>query len=532
MSVKWAMELVDKVSAPAKGVHKSLEHVDEKVEQLDKHSKHAHGTLAELAHGIEHANKKAGKEFLEGLAEKFAVFSVGYELAEKFLETLVEIGAELVHDAVGAANFGRSTRIVFDALLGSSEKGNEAVEYLEQWAIAAGIGVEKSRDLVRSLSLSGFEGKNLNVVMNAAVDVEALSGGRFQAMEFAEAFGALQTRGELSARMLAQFQSILGEGGFDKLAKKLGFATHGFHQLQKQLEETPVSAHRAEQAILDVVEEVSGGKLGATQEKLGRELPGIWQRIEDRLHVMLGKVGESPAWEHLLEIFTKLSDALDPATESGKSFQASLERIVGGVGELFEDISKPGAMEGFIDKLNHFADSAATVATAVISITEAIASLVGWWNEVPDFVKSASNPLAAISKSVSGGFVDAVKWVKGAHDEQAAYQGERFFAEQKKLGEQAGQGLKDGVATSLDIHSPSRVMYRLGANAGEGLRQGVQASTSSGAAGGRQLVVNLEVNVNGSADDGEELGHQVAKVLLGELQPAFDSLLEQLGEAA
>jgi hypothetical protein len=532
MSVKWAMELVDKVSAPAKGVHKSLEHVDEKVEQLDKHSKHAHGTLGELAHGIEHANKKAGKEFLEGLAEKFAVFSVGYELAEKFLETLVEIGAELVHDAVGAANFGRSTRIVFDALLGSSEKGNEAVEYLEQWAIAAGIGIEKSRDLVRTLSLSGFEGKNLNVVMNAAVDVEALSGGRFQAMEFAEAFGALQTRGELSARMLAQFQSVLGEGGFDKLAKKLGFATHGFHQLQKQLEETPVSAHRAEQAILDVIEEVSGGKLGHTQEQLGRELPGIWQRIQDRMHILLGQVGESPAWEHLLEIFSRLSEALDPATDSGKSFGASLERIVGGVGELFERMSKPGAMDSFIDKLTRFADSAATVATAVISITEAIADLIGWWNDVPKEVKFAINPLAETSKTLGGFYADAVSWVKGAHDDQASYQGARYAEEQKKLGELAGQGLKEGVATSLDIHSPSRVMYRLGANAGEGLRQGVQASTSSGGAGGRQLVVNLEVNVNGSADDGEELGHQVAKVLLGELQPAFDSLLEQLGEAA
>lgn len=539
--VKWLFELFDKVSPPAKTMAKSLDQVDKVVEKLEKSAKHTEGALKSFGHHIDEANKKAGKEALEGLAGKFAALNIGLGLAEKVVEKVAEIGAELLKDGVAAANFGRESKIVFSALLGGAEKGNEAVEYLEEFAAKAGISIDKSRDLVNVLTRGGFEGKNLNVVMNAAVDVEALSLGKVQAQQFAEAFTDIQTRGELSARMLTQFQSILGEEGFDKLAKKLGFATHGFHALQKQLEETPVGARKAEQALLDVVQEVSGGKLGATQAKLAKELPGLWTTIGDRIHQTLSRIGESPAWDKLLAIVDKLAAALDPNSASGKSFGKSLERVLDGVDDFFSKLSEPGAVDGIITKMVQFADSAATVAQAVISITEALAKVIGWWNDVPGPLRSfLSNPLTAAPRAV-GDWLGGVVGRGGAasYDPSLYGHSDKYYESLRKnggededsmmsVGANAGEGLKQGVEQSLDIHSPSRVMYELGANAGEGLRRGVSDSTGS-SSGPAQLLVNLTVVVQGGAGDAEEQGRLAGRAALAELQPAFDTLAEMLG---
>lgn len=537
--VKWLFELFDKVSPPAKTMNKSLDAVDKTVEKLDKHAKHAEKSLESFGHHIDEANKKAGKEALEGLAGKFAALSIGIGLAERFVEKVAELGGELVKDGIAAANFGRATHIVFSALLGGDSKADEAVEYLEEFAAKAGISIEKSRDLVNVLSRGGFEGKNLNVVMNAAVDVEALSLGKVQASQFAEAFTDMQARGELSARMLMQFQGVLGEGGFDKLAQKLGFATHGFHALQKQLEETPVSAHKAEQAILDVVQEVSGGKLGATQARLAKELPGIWQTIGDHVHQILSRIGDSPAWEKLLNMADRLASALDPDSASGKSFGKSLERVLDGVDDLFEKLGEPGTVDSFITKMTKFADAVATVAQAVISVTEAIASMINWWSDVPEPVKFILNPLGSMPGKTwdfgkflaGGGKASYDPSLYGHSDAFYKHGGEDDASAMSVAGSDAMKGFEQGVRDAGEMHSPSRVMYELGENAFEGFRRGTADSSSSGSSSGAGVVIHLSVVVQGGGPDAEEQGRLAGRAALGELQPAFDSLAEQLGLA-
>jgi hypothetical protein len=535
MSVKWLMELVDKVSPPAKGVAKSLEHVDRQVEKLDKHATHAQGTLAKFAHHIEEANKRAGKEFLEGLADKFAVFNVGYELAEKFAEKLFEVGKEFAELTIESANFGRESRIVFGALTGSSEKAEELTEYFERWGDAAGVAHTRTRDLVNTLTRGGFEGKNLNVVMNAAFDVESLTFGKKKAEEFADAFLDISEKGQLTSRGLMSLKGVLGEGGFDKLAGKLKLGTHGFHELQQALEQTPVGAHRAQQAILDVLEDLSGGKLGATREKLGHELPAIIQRFHNHVEELFTTVGQSDAWQKFLDVADRFAEAFDPATASGKRFEAAIEKVTTRAGELLDKFNKQENFDAFVEKMTRFADSAATVAKAILAITEGMAKLINFADKLPTGTLS---PLGSLSK--------AWNWISEAHDKQAAQQGAGFLSEQRALaapdyvtapkyraaGEDAFDGLELGFRKAGDSHSPSQVMVKAGRDAFEGLRLGVQGGPTSGTRTAPQLHVHLEVNVVGGGSNAEELGHLVARVALGELQPAFDTLLEQLGEAA
>lgn len=545
MSVKWLMELIDKVSPPAKAVSKSLEHVDQAVEKVDAHSKHAQGALDQLGHHIDAANKKAGKEFLEGVAEKFALFNVGAQLAERFTETLVELGSELVRDAVHAANFGRETNIVFTALTGSAEKAGELTEYMEKFADAAGLPIPKVRDLVNTLQRAGFKDDQLNIVMNAAVDVSALTFGEQSAKSFTDAFLDLEEKQQLTSRGLMQFKDLLlTTGGYDKLAAKLGFTTHGFHELQKQLELTPASARKAEQALIDIVQETSGGKLGAIQEKLGHELPGTFQKFENHLEELLGTVGKSAAWEKLLSFVDQVQASFAPGTEGSKQLQSALSEVLVGVEDLLEKVSRPGVLDGFITKLTDFAHSAATVANAVIAVTEGIAELIGYWNDVPGPLRSfLSNPLTAAPRAVGdwlagvvgrGGAASYDSSLYGHSEQFYKHGGEDDASAMSVAGTDAFNGLEDGFRKAGDSHSPSRVMMDVGRDAFEGLRLGASEGRGGGASSGpARLSVNLVVNVHGGGGSGaEEQGRIAGRAALAELQPAFDTLAEQLGLAS
>lgn len=545
MSVKWLMELVDKVSPPAKGVAKSLEHVDRQVEKLEKHSKQAQGSLDKFAHHIDAANKKAGKEFLEGLAEKFAVFNVGYELAEHLAEKLFELGEEFVELSVDAANFGRQSRIVFGALTGSAEKAEELTEYTEKFASRAGIGLEKTRQLVDTLTRGGFEDRNLNVVMNAAVDVEALTFGRHKAEELADAFLDISEKGQLSSRSLMQFRGMLGERGIDRLAAQLKLGTHGFKQLQQALEDTPVGAHRAQQAILNVLEEASGGKVGGTAEKLSHELPQVMTRFANNMDQLLSKVGQSPAWERVLAIGERFANAFDPASESGKHFEASLERVAVAVGDLFEPLSKQEDFNRFVDKMTKFADNAATAAQGVIAVAEAIGSLQAKWEKVPWWgkrilsagllgdvdteerpLKENESRIGLFGVEYAEGYGPGGKLADRGSASMPDYVTDSRF---RQAGADAYAGLEYGFREAGDTHSPSREMMKAGADAFEGLRLGVTRPAPSSSTGRAPLIINLEVVVQGGGDDAEEQGRLAGRAALGELQPLFDTLAEQLG---
>lgn len=338
MSLKWIMELYDKVSGPAEKMSKATEHFEHSMEK-------AGGSTEKMA--------KAQKQLsAERIAVMTEVAHLGVEAFDELTEKVVEFGKELLE----ASDYERTTQIVFEAMAGSAVGGAALFEKAQDYANKAGISIKESVGLFKTLTAGGIkdQGQDLFILAQAAGDVGLMTGASAQSI--VQSFADIQSKGELTGRQLQQF---VGAIPMDQLAKKLGVASGSFHDLQEQLTKNPASAQKGIQAIIATLQDAEGGSLGNIRKKVGEGFEGASERISNAMHKAMGAFSETEGFKHLIEDMDRLAKRIeDPAFATSISNIATnmlklaeaTARVVEKLGELAGWGAKQYSKEGFLYK--------------------------------------------------------------------------------------------------------------------------------------------------------------------------------------
>lgn len=535
--LQWIFQLVDRISAPASAMAKSVDSYEKAVKSAGASQEHFGASMSQHA-------------------THFALVTEGVNLAfdavAKLTEKMAELGLEFGMEALKAADFERSTRIAFTALLGSSKAAEEAINGAKSFALEAGTPLKETIQAYKNLALAGVSTKNTPIIFQAATDIANIKGeGAGGALGYAQAFADIQSRGQLAGRALMQFKGVLN---FDVLAQKLGVAKGGFAALQKQLETTPVSAAKGIKAILETLAQAEGGKIGQVTKDIGQGWEGSVQKMRTAWDLLLGKLEDSAGFKNILVIINRVAAALDPTSESGKRLGEVFETLFAAVSSFLEPLNKPGGVEAFSTKLADFASTAISVTAVVVGLA---GDVISGWSQLISFFENfgefTTDIWTGLKFTILGLGYDLLNW------------GRDLWVKFKDMGRNLVLGLVDGVIGAIDlatgavgrladgvigkfrsvlrISSPSGVMRDLGLYTAEGFSQGLDrgglsdslalrmpeapaARGASGAGGGITVQVHQEFNITASHGvDLEELAHRIAEIGQGGLQSA----LEQLG---
>jgi hypothetical protein len=376
MSLKWIFELVDKVTAPARTMEKSVQQVDK---ALGAAGKHADEAMKKVGHGADEASGSVKRmaesmEHLKKAAETVGliyIFEKATELAEALFDKMKEFGAELF----GAADFERSSLITFKALTGSAEAAERIAAGAKAFAIEAGTPIKETMQAYRNLLMGTVAEKNIPILLQAATDLASIRGeGASGIAAYAQAFGDIQSSGVLNGRALAQFKGLLD---FGVLSKKITGVKGDFKSLQKALEETPLSAAKGLRAILETLAEQEGGKIGQVTKDIGQGWAGAIEKLRTRWDLFLGEFANSSAFQHVLELLDRVGNAFDQKTETGRRMTEVFERLFKAIDDALKPLLTPEGMDRFIKQLERVASALGAIASTTVKIG-------GWMAKSPD----------------------------------------------------------------------------------------------------------------------------------------------------
>lgn len=337
-SFKWLLELVDKVSGPAKKATQSTQGFEDELSKLEKQIakvkadpggfksvQKAKQEMAELrrragggdrffgslAEGVESIKHMEGIQLLgEGL--HFA-----YEVGEKVVDTIGEIGEKFIESTGQEERF----RISFKALLGDA--ADDTQEYLKHIAGAGELTNTELEGMSARLLTVGFDAKELGQVLPASLDIAGfLGGGVDKANEAAEALAHIKTTGEISKRSIGslglQYAQVMDELKketrltTDEIAKKLSSGKFG-----------PKVLH----AVLQSIANREGGALGNTAEKMGQGIEARLKRVKDLPDEFFKGLVTSRGFSAFSDFIGKLGEELSPESQFGQEVTKGLEEI-------------------------------------------------------------------------------------------------------------------------------------------------------------------------------------------------------------
>lgn len=464
------MELQDRISGPAKTIVQNLE-------QVGEHAQQAHASIKNIAEGVG----------IERLGEK-----------------LLEVGKEFVSEVFEANRFAERTKIAFGVLEGSASQANEVFEQTRRFAVAAGLPLEQVADSYKALRLGGVKAPDIEPILNAAADLAAL-GPKGVGMEaYVQTFADIQSKGDLAGRSLAAFKGVID---FDSLAKKLGFATHGYEQLAKALTAAPVSAGKGINALLATLAEKEGGVLGTVQKQLGETFSGTVTSIKGEL---LGLFEFDSSGSPVLEFLHQLRDSLNPGSPFMKGVLAGVDAFLAGLGPLMGPSGMPGLIQSMKDGSivgAGFRDTMGSIGAVLATVADLLKMVVKGYDLLIHGVD-----WGYLKEQLGGGTVAG--YAKKTVSENPLLQtallasGVPAFAE---------GGHVDGPTLALV------------GDGGEG--ESIVPDSKMGSA---HATLNLEQHfhvTNSGGVDVSELARTLHSIGLGDLQGALDTLAQQMGAA-
>lgn len=471
----WLFQLHDGMSGPAKTIAGNLGEVQQASEGLG-------ASIIKLAEGV-------------GL--------------ERLVEKVADLGKEFISEVFHANEFATRTKVSLEVLTGSAEKASDVFEESRRVAVALGVPLEQVASSYKALLLGGESATNLQVVTKAAADLAALKGGSIQ--EWAQAFADIQSKGDLAGRSLIAFKGALD---FDVLAKKLGFATHGYEQLAKALTASPVAAHKGIEAILQTIAVKEGGAIETISAKLADTFGGTIASIKEE---MLGVFEFDSTNSPILGFLHDVRDALRPEGPLVKQIREGIAGVVTG----FSEFVKSG---DFSATVRDMTASLGALADTLKLITWPLRQLVD--------LKAKLNEYNRVQTGI-----DEAQALRARQDEEL-----RVLELQKDFAAKSAAGIPTGFAADLGIAAPPIGAHPHRAEAfAEGGVVNRPTLAVVGEAGEREYIipehkmggasvsVSMPIYVTVQGLSTEETGRKIAEIAAAHLQPVWDTLAEQMG---
>lgn len=515
---------------------KSMENVARTLELVEKHLGAMHKATEKVAESGPNISK-LGKHW----AVMTAGATVAFEAVAKLVEKMGELGAEFVKDAIHSAAWEQTNTMAFKSLLGSAEAAEDMMGKVKSFGMQFAIPIADVAKSYQNMLQAGIKPVNLPIIMEAATDVQARTGGQTKASEITDAFAQIQGKGQLTSRSLMAFSRVLGEGGFDILGKKLGMNVHGFREFQKALEQTNVSAAAGSKALLETMAQTFGGKLGVASREAATTWEGVTTNMGNAWEIFTGQLAKTQAFKDLSQIVLNITNLFDENSESGRKLASQFKAITDKVDEFLAPLAAPGGLEKFIDHMENLLgtvitmveifgglvlgvkaiSSAMSIGKEVMKVYEGVMAAASAAGVVFEMVQVAIatgswaafapmlaivGPILAVAAGlfllyeafehwdqIKAGFSALWAWVEGWGAKAL-----HWFTD---MGKNLIQGLVDGIMGAIfmvgdaighvasdainkfrsvmGIHSPSTVMMGFGVNTAEGYQQGLEQGNLS-----------------------------------------------------
>lgn len=374
--LQWTLELVDKITAPARKAQESLGAVSKSLDSA-KQSK----GFGDIATGLNQILEVAGK--VTG-----AIKAVG--------GAALDVGAFVVN--TGA--YKQATTTALQSILHiSKEEAKSVFGEIQQIANTTPFESADVADTIKKLIGSGFAKDKAFEVFKSIGDVSAFNNFDTSILtSMTDALGKVQSMGKLTGESLESLL-VSSKGAFsrDSLSKALGLKDAS--ELMKKVSAGTITATAAIGAVQKVITEgVSGGTAGGLMATLGREIPGLLSTLKDAPVSLVPSVDDSAGLQSFRGFLRLVTDALDGP--GFKRIQESFGRIIDAVFGGFAGVDQ--------SKITAFVD---TLATGFESVAATLAKI--------DFVElfgKGADTLTALSTAItsfSGGAMEGLSTTLG-----------------------------------------------------------------------------------------------------------------------
>lgn len=295
----------------------------------------------------------------------------------------VKIGVDGVRSAVEdeasqrqLAEALRNTTKATDAQIASTE------DYISKQQLAFGVADTKLRPALANLARATGDVGKAQQLTNLALDIAAATGKDLEPISLALSKAYNGNIGALTRLGVPLDASIIATKDFNAAQAEL---TRLFGGAAKANTETYAGQ-------LAIVTE----RFGEMKESIGMALlPTMKTLLEQVNLVAKGFSGDDP--EGLSARARELSG--DLGTSGAYSLGTSLRAVADAFGRLFTEIASPDALTG-VSTLQKLANALETFAKAIDILTRAYDGYFKVYNKVPDFLKTAMNPIARIGQYI------------------------------------------------------------------------------------------------------------------------------------
>lgn len=235
--------------------------------------------------------------------------------AQGFGNTLGKLGIAFGAFEIGKRIFNagadiEQTRVSFEVLLGSLEKGNALMKEIKTYGAASPYESKGLQENAKMMLGFGLAGDKVMPTMKMLGDVAM--GNQEKLNSLTLAYSQVSSAGKMQGQDLLQMINA----GFnplaimaDKLSKKLGIDQPKAMQiLRKEMEKGKISAQMVEQTFIEATSE--GGRFYQMAAKQSLTLNGRFSTLKDNINMMFEKFGEK-ANGSFLKIVNRLIQLTD-----------------------------------------------------------------------------------------------------------------------------------------------------------------------------------------------------------------------------
>lgn len=525
--VKWALELVNKVSGPGKDVVRALQRIRQAGRDVDASMNRAaeaigmrgmgRAALTALT-GLPKVIGKGARSMLEAAAAGVSSLAAGgVALAGALVAGLAVAGAAMVGDAF---MFREQSIEGFRVLTGSASHAKALYEHVLNAAQVFGQSPKEMLGTTKKLLQAGFDTAQALSLVQTAADLKALNRG-LNVDQLVEGLGKLKGKVQITEDTLGELlkTSGLSRQAFVKVVGSMrGVDTAkaaGLAQVNALLASGALSGDEAAIAIQRTTLAVLGtSKAGEYAQKASTSVGGLLEKLKNAPEQFLLRmtVEDGP----LKGFLTTLTNALDPTTDTGKRVTKALTTVGDALGKTLERFNDPAKIDAFVNGLVKLIETLPTVIgffitlgrwgyTIVLAFATLKDNIKFLWNELTQLgavgtvIKTVLyglvSPIVALmwvvynaGKVIVDFVVTVGKWfadlITSALDWGANIVGGIWEGIKK-----AWKGLLDnfkilvaqlpaGVKKILGIASPSKVMMNLGVNTVLGFQKGVSDNAS------------------------------------------------------
>jgi tape measure domain-containing protein len=555
-SLQWYLKLIDQMSGPAKVIAQTLRGVDTALKTVRQSVGATLEGIRKFASGADH------------------MINIGERVVHVF-RRIGEAAKEGIVFAVEAAAFKEQTLLAFETILRSKKAAQETMQEAVRFAAATPFTTKDVISSYRALLTGGFSRAEIPIVMRGVGDFAAMNGLDPAVMERV-IFHLRQIRAE--GRLTGMQMHQLALAGlpvarvYEQLAKMLGTDVAG---AMAKLHAGEVGSQGGLFAILSVVKEMAGGRLGGLLDRSSQTVTGLLSTIRSRPHELMMQLDESAGFNSLRRFLKMIADVFDPNSSNGQAIIARATRmfdtIMGGLDKItpesvtsaFDRVA--GVVERLLpvlvptgDKLERLVgivENLGAAVTGMLPMFEKLASLASTIGRGWGLLFGASTTAGSLEWSATRGLRPAVNtssWAQLTGDAQerikrvalaggiGSFQGADDFVAgmpMRSAGARAGDMLAQGARDALGVHSPSDVFEDIGRQSAAGFRIGFQGPRSSAAGGGRAVTVewsgDLILHAEGAGAGGLDLKHvgqQLRDMILEQLGMVGEQLAIEVGE--